>query len=293
MIDLQVNGFKTKDFSCNFWQKPKLKDIQALNQYLYKEGINHYLATLITDSLDALETNLNIIAKAQAENLAGVHIEGGLISKLGVHPEAFAQELDLKKIQELVKKFPGLIKLWTICPSFDKKGEITKFLQDSGIKVSYGHSRCDYETAWHAFENYDVDLVTHWGNAMFVFDGFKQRDTSDEDLKALDAIDFAGTGIGLAAYRHPKVKLMAIAGSKKNSDLHLDPKLLKKLFQKKEKQIILVSDMVHYDLDQAPETLVGGLTSLKTHAQNALDAGISESAIKHATGQLAQEIFGF
>ena len=40
------------------------------------------------------------------------------------------------------------------------------------------------------------------------------------------------------------------------------------VFEKKKDQIILVSDMVHYDGDQAPDTLVGGLASLKTHLKN-------------------------
>lgn len=288
MIDLQVNGFKHKDFSCNFWTQPEQSEISALSSFLYKEGINKYLATLITDSFESTQANLSILSEAQKqnENLQGVHIEGGLISRLGVHDEKYAQELDLKKIQELVRAYPGLIKLWTICPSLDKDGSITKFLQDSDIKVSYGHSNCDYETAWNAFENYQVNLVTHWGNAMFVFDGFKQRNCSDVDLDSLDTLDPTGAGIGLAAYRHPKVTLMAIAGSKRDGDLHLDPKLLKKLFEKKINQMILVSDMVHYDKNDLPETLVGGLASLKTHAQNALDAGISKEAVALATERI-------
>jgi N-acetylglucosamine-6-phosphate deacetylase len=292
MFDLQVNGFKNKDLSCNFWQQPPTYEIKLLNSFLYKEGIFSYLATLITDSYDSIKTNLEILQKTQDEQLVGAHIEGGLISKLGVHPKNFAQEFNLKKIQELVKIFPGLIKLWTFCPSLDKNGDITKFLQDSNIKVSYGHSNCDYETAWNAFENYHVDLVTHWGNAMFVYNGFKQRDTSDEMLKALDSIDPCGAGIGLAAYRHPKVNLMAISGSKAHGDLHLDPNLVKKLFEKKAKKIILVSDLVHYDSPETPNELVGGLTSLKTHSQNAIELGINKELVEHATTTLPRQIFG-
>jgi N-acetylglucosamine-6-phosphate deacetylase len=293
MFDLQVNGFQGKKFSCNFWEQPKKEDIENLNSFLYKESVNKYLATLITDSFEAMSTNLKIIQKAQNDMLVGAHIEGGLISRLGVHNEKFAKEFDLKKIKELVKNFKGLIKLWTFCPSLDKDGNITKFLQDSNIKVSYGHSNCDYETAWNAFENYSVDLVTHFGNAMFVFDGFKQRNTSKDILKALDTIEPDHAGIGLAAYRHPKVKLMAIAGSKANADLHLDPKLLKKLFDHKKKQMILVSDLVHYDGVNEPKVLVGGLTSLKTHCKNALDAGVSKEEVEHATETLPSQIISF
>lgn len=293
MFDLQVNGFKGKDFSCDFWNQPESKDVAALNSFLYKEGIKGYLATLITDSFEAIEANLKIIKNNHQGILKGVHIEGGLISRLGVHNEKFAQEFDLKKTQALVKNFPDLIKLWSLCPALDKNGDITKFLQDSNIKVSYGHSNCDYETAWQAFEKYDVDLVTHWGNAMFVFKDFKQRNISDTDLEALDSLDTDQAGIGLAAYRHPKVKLMVISGSKKHSDLHLDPRLLKKLFAKKEKQMILVSDMVHYNGKEDPKELVGGLSSLKTHFENALNLGISKENLEHAASTLPKQIIDF
>ena len=97
MFDLQVNGFKNEEVSCNFWQQPSTGEIKLLNSFLYKEGVFHYLATLITDSYDSIKANLEILQTAQNDQLVGAHIEGGLISKLGVHPKNFAQEFNLKK----------------------------------------------------------------------------------------------------------------------------------------------------------------------------------------------------
>lgn len=289
MFDLQINGFKTKDFECDFWNAANPADISALDKFLISEEVSNYLATIITNSFEQTIKNLEAIEQSQSSLIFGVHLEGGLISKLGVHDARYAQELNLKKFQDLVKKFPKLIKLVTLCPKLDSNGDITKFLQDSAIKVSYGHSDCDFDTAWNAFENYQVDLVTHWGNAMYVCEAFKQRNCSPEDLAKLESNNPQKAGLGLAAYHHEKVNIMAICGSKKNFDLHLDPLLIKKLFQKKKQKMILVSDMVHTE-NSEPKQLLGGLASLRTHYKNAQSLGISTDELDHATEILPRKL---
>lgn len=284
MFDLQVNGFATKDFYCNFWRCPNDESIYKLSEFLYKEGISSFLATLITNSVEGFEKNLRRIKEfrsknyfsledAHAKNLAyieGVHIEGGLISKLGIHPEKYSSEINFKNANHLIKSFPGLIKLWTLCPMKDHNGEITRLAQDSGIKVSYGHTQADFSTAMNAFEKYGVRLVTHWGNAMYIMQDFKQRDCRDKDLINLDNtyIKEEYLGLGYAAYHHPEVYCMAICGSKEDYDLHLDPRLFKQLAEKKKDKLLLVSDMVAYNGQTPPDHLVGGLASLGKHYKN-------------------------
>lgn len=284
MHDLQVNGFATDEFYCNFWQCPDDESIIKLSEFLYKEGVTSFLATLITDSFEGFSKNLKRIqefsskhysseAEAHAKKLSyisGVHLEGGLISKMGVHPEKYSSEINFQNAGELIKTFPNLIKLWTLCPMKDHKGEVTRLAQDSGIDVSYGHTEADYETAMAAFEKYNVRLVTHWGNAMNVMKGFRQRDCSTKNLINLDRTDLkpGDLGLGYAAYHHPEVSCMAICGSEEDYDLHLDPKLFKQLAKKKKEKLILVSDMVAYTGELPPPHLVGGLASLKKHYEN-------------------------
>jgi N-acetylglucosamine-6-phosphate deacetylase len=305
MFDLQVNGFHTESFSCDFWNEPSEEEIDHFLKYLHKQGVKKILATLITAAPEKIRANLNCIQnyinKYQGNNtraeIVGVHIEGGYISRLGVHPAQFADALNCQFAKNITHEFPGLIKLWTLCPLVDRDGSLTRLIQDNSITVSYGHSNASYQQAMEAFEHFGVRLVTHWGNAMYVMQDFKQRSTTDIDLAKLDEIDIDradpnSIGIGLAAYRHPEVYCMAIAGSKSNGDLHLDPRLLKKLAEHKRDKFILVSDCVTYS-GAKPETLVGGLDTLAQHKQNALNAGIDPVIVEAAVSVNPSNSLGF
>jgi N-acetylglucosamine-6-phosphate deacetylase len=286
MHDLQVNGFTGKDFSCSFWEYPDDESIIKLSRFLYEEGILSFLATIITDSTDNLMANLKRIEEFRSHHysdlksahekrlayISGVHMEGGLISKAGVHPEKFCQELHFNNARTLVSRFSNLIKLWTLCPKEDQNGDVTRLAQDNNILVSYGHSDADYETSMNCFDKYQVRHVTHWGNAMYVMKSFSQRNCSEQMLDRLDESKLQNSelGLGYAAYHHPDVSCMAICGSEEDFDLHLDPKVFAKLANKKKDKLILVSDMVAYNGPLPPEKLVGGLASLKKHYSNAM-----------------------
>lgn len=304
MFDLQVNGLTTDNFHCDFWEAPEDELILKLCKHEFKLGIKNILATVITGPLEKIKNNIQRISdfKKQFNNdfetvnldkqsyILGIHIEGGLISRLGIHPEKHAKEFNLKNAKELVHQFPGLIKLWTLCPSLDTDGDLTKFLQDQGIKVAYGHSNANYDEACMAFEKYNVDLVTHWGNAMKIIDGLDNRNTSDQELLTLDEIDVNkiqdrnSIGLAFAAYENPKIYTPAICGSIKDQDLHLAPNLVKKLANKKQDKFILVSDSVAKLPNQNGE-LRGGLKTLFEHSQNALEIGLSTTQVEAATSQ--------
>jgi len=305
MYDLQFNGLSTKNFSCDFWNSPETEQIDLCLKFLFQSGIKKILATIITDNPDKAYANLKRIfeyrknlvgAKAQSQTeIAGVHVEGGYISRLGVHPSDYACAFDYKFAKKITQDFPGLIKLWTLCPRIDRDGSLTAFLQDQNILVSYGHSNATYNEAQVAFEKHKVNLVTHWGNAMFVMKNFHQRNTSDEELLALENLDVESClpdeiGIGLAAYRNPDVYCMAIAGSNEDADLHLDPRLLRQLAHKKLDKFILVSDCVAHK-GPRPDNLVGGLTTLAEHKKNAILAGIDPALVEFALNANIEALF--
>jgi N-acetylglucosamine-6-phosphate deacetylase len=286
MYDLQVNGFSGEDFYCNFWTCPDNESIIKFSRFLHKEGVTKFLATIITDSTENFITNLQRIEEFRSQYysdqssaneqglsyIAGVHIEGGLISKLGVHLEKYSNELNFANAKKIISQFPNLVKLWTLCPRQDTNGNVTRLAQDNNILVSYGHSEADYETAMNCFDKYQVRHVTHWGNAMYIMKSFRQRDCSEEMLLKLESTNIKNSdlGLGYAAYHHPEVSCMAICGSEEDYDLHLDPKLFKKLAEKKKNKLILVSDMVAYKGSLPPPQLVGGLASLRKHHANAM-----------------------
>lgn len=297
MIDLQVNGLTIADeFHCNFWEAPHHSEIKKMCAYLYSKGIKQILATLITNSYDNIAfalSNINAYKKRfdnsldeantdSRAHIAGVHIEGGLISRMGIHPEAYAKEFDFLKAGRLKQDYPDLIKLWTLCPLRDKDGDMTKFLQDNGVYVSYGHSDANFSQAMQAFDKYKVKLVTHWGNAMNIFKGLKQRDPNPEQIKYLEAIhpdmvvDPEQLGLGYAAYYNDKIYTMFICGSQEDKDLHIHPSLVKALIKKKKDKLILVSDSVSKSIYDRDDSLRGGLVELSKHANNLRNLGVPD-----------------
>lgn len=318
MFDLQVNGLTTQDFSCDFWEAPDDESINALCKKQYKDGVSNILATLITAPYNKIEQNLErikeykdkfdsdrgVTKEDKRSHIYGVHMEGGLISKLGIHPAANAQEFNLENAKSLVAKFPGLIKLWTLCPKMDTNGDITKFLQDQEIKVAYGHSDCTYDEAEEAFTKYNVNLVTHWGNAMKSFPGFKHRGGSNEDILKLINLDMDQVlereeiGLAVAAYKNPNIYVTAICGSERDGDLHLDPPLIHELADAKPGKFILVSDSVAcpglYENGEyhKPDTLRGGLKGLGTHIINAFETSLGPETVQAASSITPYEVLG-
>ncbi len=307
LIDLHFNGLKdiASGIDCNFWKSPSDEEILKLRKYLYERGIKAFLPTLITDSAEAIEKKLGVIAnhkkkftgsneeESLAQNLAypiGVHIEGGYISRPGTHPQEYCQALNPNIVDDLANKFPNLIKLWTICPTVDADGKHVAAQRRHGITPSYGHSSANYQEAMDAFNNYGVRLVTHWGNGMNIFTSAYNRDEpSLEDLAKLDSKDTSLGALGKAAYDHPGVYMMIICGSDETKDRHISPKLVKKVIETG--RGILVTDAVAEPAGPASQTgakrgyaLSGGQVSLDKHLANAKrDAGLTDEEIYQAT----------
>lgn len=258
------------------------------------------LANAGKDFLDiqsAPDSSANQMNEIESAHIYGVHIEGGLISKMGIHPEAHAKEFNLKNVQELVKKYPGLIKLWTLCPKADTNGDVTRFLQDSSIKVAYGHSDASYDEAMSAFDKYGVDFVTHWCNGMSTFPGFQHRGGSKIDYEHLENINLEVTehlGIGVAAYHNPKIALSMICGSEADGDLHLDSYLLHKAAEKKKGKVVFVSDSVAAENGKSYDKskLRGGTVTLSNHVSNAFEAMVGIAEVQEATSITPYKVMG-
>ncbi len=254
MFDLQVNGLTVPSLGlhCDFWQAPADEDIEKLCLHLGSEGVIGFYATLITAPYEIIDRNLARIAQFLSRGksiLAGVHIEGGYISRPGIHPREHLEEFDLAKVRALIEKYPGLIKLWTLCPKVDADGSLTKYLQSQGVRVAYGHSNASAAEANKAFDAYGVDLVTHWPNAMTVLRDpndaarFDHRKPSQEylDFLAMPATEAESwatergleLGLGFAAYHRDDVSVTAICGSDEDGDLHMAPEIFKLLCKRK------------------------------------------------------------
>ena len=291
-FDPHVNGYYNArmGIKCDFWNCPDDAQIKKFSEYQFKKGILAFYPTLITSSIQEFERNLARIQEFRKKHysseadalkqglsyIRGVHIEGGLISKKGVHPEEYTNVFkNLKTVKALVEKHPGLIKMWTLCPTMDPSGAITKYLQSQGILVSYGHSKATYSQAKKAFNEHGVKTVTHWGNTMFLHKDIPDaRCITDEQIGFIlnpDSINKASNkdnfGIGYYALHDPNVTLQVICGSPEAKDVHLNPKLLRAVYELKgPEKIALVSDVACNP--RRPETLRGANQLVSEHREN-------------------------
>jgi N-acetylglucosamine-6-phosphate deacetylase len=172
-IDLQINGGLGLAFP-----DVEIKDLEKLKQisnFLWQKGVDGFLPTIVTTSVEKIERSLAVIAKfrdtqknerAQAKIL-GVHLEGPFLNyaKRGAHPAEYLLPLTLDNVKRVLGDYQDLVKLITLAPELDKTGKIIPFLRKQGITVSLGHSLAKAEEAREAFKQ-GASMVTHAFNAM-------------------------------------------------------------------------------------------------------------------------------
>ncbi|WP_293125553.1 N-acetylglucosamine-6-phosphate deacetylase [Microcoleus sp. bin38.metabat.b11b12b14.051] len=178
-VDLQINGALG-------WAFPDLesKDIEVLPkicQFLWYQGVDAFVPTLVTTSLDKFRRSLRAIADyirsaktaAPASNqskraeIIGVHLEGPFLNpqKRGAHPIEFLLPLTIENVKQVLGDCADIVKIITLAPELDSTGSVIPYLQSLGIAVSLGHSQATAEQAQQAFDR-GASMVTHAFNAM-------------------------------------------------------------------------------------------------------------------------------
>ncbi|MEL6137669.1 MAG: N-acetylglucosamine-6-phosphate deacetylase, partial [Cyanobacteria bacterium J06628_6] len=172
-VDIQINGALGLAFP--ELNSSSLPGLDKVSSFLWDQGIDAYLPTLVTASPKALQTSLGVIqayrqtaqsTDSRAEIL-GVHLEGPFLNpvKRGAHPEQHLQPLTLANAKALLDEFVGLIKVVTLAPELDPAGTVIEWLRSHQIIVSLGHSLATAEQAQSAFAA-GASMVTHAFNAM-------------------------------------------------------------------------------------------------------------------------------
>ncbi len=178
-VDLQINGALGLAF-------PDLesKDMEILPkicQFLWNQGVDAFLPTLVTTSLDKFRQSLSTIAnfirttktdtsstnQPKTAEILGVHLEGPFLDrqKRGAHPSEFLLPLTIENVKLVLGDCADIVKIITLAPELDSTGEVIPYLQSLGIKVSLGHSQATAEQAHQAFVQ-GASMVTHAFNAM-------------------------------------------------------------------------------------------------------------------------------
>lgn len=99
--------------------------------------------------------------------ILGVHLEGPFLNpeKRGAHPAEYLLPLTLDNVKTVLADYTDLVKIITLAPELDPRGDIIPYLRSLGITVSLGHSLATAEEAEKAFQQ-GATMVTHAFNAM-------------------------------------------------------------------------------------------------------------------------------
>lgn len=167
-VDLQINGALGLAFP-NLSENT-VEQLPAICQFLWRQGIDGVLPTLVTTSIDNIQRSLSIISEFAPTPFAqiwGVHLEGPFLNpaKRGAHPEAHLLPLTIDHVKQVLGDYASIVKVITLAPELDPTHEVIPYLRSLGIIVSLGHSQATATQAQAAFDQ-GATMVTHAFNAM-------------------------------------------------------------------------------------------------------------------------------
>jgi N-acetylglucosamine-6-phosphate deacetylase len=173
-IDLQINGalgLAFPDLSLDNVDK-----LEAIGEFLWQQGIDGFLLTIVTTSTANIQRSLHTIAqfsqtsrsKTQpSAEILGVHLEGPFLNpqKRGAHPAEHLLPLTIETVKQVLGDDANGVKVMTLAPELDITGAVIPYLRSLGITVSLGHSLATATQAQQAFDQ-GAAMVTHAFNAM-------------------------------------------------------------------------------------------------------------------------------
>lgn len=137
-----------------------------------EEGVTAILPTTVTQMPDVLTKAVANVANVIREGyegaeILGIHFEGPFLDmdyKGAQPPEAIAQPSveQFKRYQEAAE---GWIKYITLAPEHDENHELIRYLKETGVVVSMGHSSATYEEGQAAVQD-GASSMTHVYNGM-------------------------------------------------------------------------------------------------------------------------------
>ena len=172
-IDLQINGGLGLAFPD--LEKKDLPQLEQICSFLWQQGVDGFLPTIVTTSVAKIHRSLSVIAEFMTHKkkhqltakILGVHLEGPFLNhqKRGAHPSEYLLPLTVETVQQVLGNYSEIVKIITLAPELDINNDAIAYLYSLGITVSLGHSLATAEQAKAAFK-LGASMVTHAFNAM-------------------------------------------------------------------------------------------------------------------------------
>lgn len=177
-VDLQINGALGLAFPDLTAENAHV--LQKITQFLWDVGVDAFLPTLVTTSVENIQRSLAVISNftplsvdgeglgvRSSAKILGVHLEGPCLNyhKRGAHPAEYLLPLTIDEVKRVLGDYAHVVKVITLAPELDPTGEVIPYLRSLGITLSLGHSQATSAQAQLAFE-LGATMVTHAFNAM-------------------------------------------------------------------------------------------------------------------------------
>jgi N-acetylglucosamine-6-phosphate deacetylase len=169
LIDTHFHGSSGDDVMAN-----GAAGIVRIANNLLRFGTTGFLATTIAARHEELLITIGDVRQAEADlqdapaaSLLGLHIEGPYINLKykGAQPVAGIRDPNFDECGELLAAAEGRIKIMTLAPELPGGLELIRWLRETGVIASVGHSDADYDTALAAIAA-GATRATHLFNAM-------------------------------------------------------------------------------------------------------------------------------
>lgn len=261
LIDLHIHGVNGSDV-----MDGTVEALANITETLPSEGTTSFLATTITQSVEAIENavkNAGSYIEKQSPSgkaeILGLHLEGPFINpkRAGAQPEKYIVDPDLNLLKRWQTLSKNHVKLVTLAPEQQGGMQMVDYLIRNGITASIGHSDATYNETIEAIEA-GVSHVTHLFNQM---KGLHHREP----------------GVVGAALLREDVKAELIVDG-----IHVRPEIVQLAYKQKGKDgIVLITDSMRAKCLKSGSYDLGGQEVIVTNGKAVLkDGTLAGSVLK-------------
>ena len=148
------------------------ESLEGMSRFHARHGTTSFLATTETDSGERIEQALHTVASMMEQGLSGAellgaHLEGPYLNvrRAGAQNKSFLREVRMEELRQFIRGSGDSIRLVTLAPEMNGAHEAIRFLKESGMTVSIGHSDATYADVLEAIA-LGASHTTHHFNGM-------------------------------------------------------------------------------------------------------------------------------
>ena len=146
--------------------------INTIAKTIVKHGTTAFTPTTMTVSIEDIRKSLSVIKTlkeigSEGAHVLGVHLEGPFVSPMaiGAQNPKYILPPSISAYKEIVKDYENIIVSITLAPEIHGAKELIRYISDTGVICSLGHTNATYEEMVEAIEC-GASHSTHLYNTM-------------------------------------------------------------------------------------------------------------------------------